>query len=179
MPGDKFTSDPYDILLGHNHWATRVLLERARELSPDDFHRVFPIGPGTLHDTLTHIIGAILRWADRIDGRPVKPSIERADGSRVGPMVRRTPDELLALLDQACADFAQVVDRAKATGVLPEVRDWTLGGDTYRFNVAAAIIHVTNHGMHHRAQCMNMLRHLGKPVNADLSEIDWQEAGEP
>jgi uncharacterized damage-inducible protein DinB len=68
---------------------------------------------------------------------------------------------------------------ASSAHQLAEVRDWTFGGDTYRFNVSAAIIHVTNHGMHHRAQCMNMLRHLGKPVNADLDELEWQVAGEP
>jgi uncharacterized damage-inducible protein DinB len=92
-------------------------------------------------------------------------------------MTRRPVEELIQLNDQASADFASAL--ALSRHRLAEVRDWTFGGDTYRFTVAAAIIHVTNHGMHHRAQCMNMLRHLGKPVNADLDELEWQVAGEP
>ena len=181
MPG--FSGDPLDILLGHNHWATRDLLERCRVLTPEQFHQHFDIGPGSLHDTLTHIAGAILRWADRIDGPPrlLRPSIERPAGAPEGgptlDMPRRTPDELIAILNDACADFADVVSRQRPR--LAEVRVWTFGSDTYRFTVCAAIIHVTNHGMHHRAQCMNMLKQLGHPVNADLDELEWQLAGEP
>jgi uncharacterized damage-inducible protein DinB len=40
------------------------------------------------------------------------------------------------------------------------------------------LVHVTTHGMHHRAQCLNMLRHLAVPGVSDrLPEIDvleWQ-----
>ncbi len=171
-------SDAYEILLGHNRWANGEILRRCEALTSEQFHEVFDIGPGTLHDTTTHIVGAIFRWADRIDGRPLKPSIEgRATPSDTGPMTRRTADRLLDLNDEACADFANVVARARPR--LAEVREWTFGGDTYRFTVAAAIIHVTNHGMHHRAQCMNMLRRLGSPVHKDLDELEWQCAGEP
>ena len=175
MPG--FTTDPLDILLGHNHWATRTILERCRTLTPEQFHEHFDIGPGTLHDTLTHITGCIFRWSDRIDTRALRPSIEHEPGATTGPMPRRSPDQLIAILDNACADFAAVVARQRPR--LAEVRQWTFGADTYNFTVVAAIIHVTNHGMHHRAQCMNMLKRLGRPVNADLDELEWQVAGEP
>ncbi len=175
------TSDPFDILLGHNRWANRQILERCRALTADQFHQRFDIGPGSLHDTMTHVIGATFRWADRIDQRTLRPSIEGRTPNTDAPMTRRTPDELVALNDQACADFAAVVARQRANAA--EVRDWTFTIDgvqkVIRFNVAASIIHVTNHGMHHRAQCMNMLKRLGAPVNADLDELEWQLAGEP
>ena len=169
--------DPYDILLGHNNWAIRALLERCKPLSDSEFHQRFNIGPGSLHDTLTHTIGAILRWSDRIDCRELRASIEGRKPDDPAPMTRRTVDQLIQLNDEACEDFAQVVARARPK--LAEVRDWTFGEESYRFTVAAAVIHVTNHGMHHRAQCMNMLRHLGRPVNADLDELEWQIAEEP
>jgi uncharacterized damage-inducible protein DinB len=172
-----FSSDPFDILLGHNRWANRELLIRCGDLSDSQFHRCFEIGPGSLHDTLTHIIGAIFRWSDRIGGSPLRPSIEGRAPGDPAPMTRRPVQELLALNDQACADFAAAVTQVRPQ--LAEARDWTLGPDTYRFTVSAAVIHVTNHGMHHRAQGMNMLRHLGKPMNADLDELEWQVAGEP
>jgi len=171
------SSDPFDILLGHNRWANRELLVRCRGLSEAEFHQRFDIGPGSLHDTLTHIIGATFRWADRISGATLRPSIEGRPPGEPTPMTRRPVEELIQLNDQASTDFANTVAASRTK--LAEVRDWTFGGDTHRFTVAAAIIHVTNHGMHHRAQCMNMLRHLGKPVNADLDELEWQVAGEP
>lgn len=174
------SSDAYDILLGHNRWAIRELLVRARDLSDSQFHCNFDIGPGSLHDTLTHVVGVIGRWTDRINQSPVRPRIDgRIGASDMSPMPRRTPDELLALLESSCDEFAACVARAKEAGVLAEVRDWTFGDEVSRFNVAAAVIHVTNHGMHHRAQCMNMFKRLGHPVNADLDELEWQVAGEP
>jgi uncharacterized damage-inducible protein DinB len=173
-----YTSDPIGILLGHNRWANGRVLGACGALSEEEFHRRFEIGPGSLHDTMSHVIGAIFRWSDRIAGVPLRPSIEGRQGpGDASPMTRRTAGDLLALNDEACAGFAAVVDRVRP--VLAEVREWTLGGDTHRFNVAAAVIHVTNHGMHHRAQCMNMLRRLGRPIDADLDELEWQVAGEP
>ncbi|MBL8990013.1 MAG: DinB family protein [Phycisphaerae bacterium] len=172
------TSDPLDILVGHNRWANRQILDRCLSLSEEEFHRNFDIGPGSLHDTMSHVIGAMLRWSDRIAGRTLRPSIEgRAPGDRAAPITRRSPEQLMALAEQAGDDFAEVVRSQRPH--LVEVRNWTFGDRTYRFNVAAAIIHVTNHGMHHRAQCMNMLKRLGRPVNADLDELEWQIAGEP
>jgi uncharacterized damage-inducible protein DinB len=123
-------SEPLLLALEHNAWATHEVLRACTALGDEQWHQRFEMGSGSLHDTLTHVVGAMFRWADRIDEPPraVRPSIE--DGSR------RTPAELTTLL------------------------------------------HVTTHGMHHRAQCLNMLRHLAVPGVSDrLPEIDvleWQ-----
>ena len=54
----------------------------------------------------------------------------------------------------------------------------TLAGKTHRFTLGAALAHVTTHGMHHRAQCLNMLRHLSAPGISDrlpeIDPLDWQ-----
>jgi uncharacterized damage-inducible protein DinB len=167
-----------DILLGHNRWANIQLLERCAALSDTEFHQRYDIGPGSLHDTLTHVVACIFRWSDRIGGTPLRRSIDgRASGDDPAPMTRRTAAELILLNDEACEDFAAVVAAQRPR--LSEVREWVFGSTSYRFTVGAAIVHVTNHGMHHRAQCMNMLRRLGRPANADLDELEWQVAGEP
>jgi uncharacterized damage-inducible protein DinB len=131
------------------------------------------MGPGSLHDTLTHVVGAMLRWADRIDGPPaeLRPSIEGE--------ARRSPAELLSLLDTAEARLAASAARARARGLATEM-EVTLGGQAYRFTLGAMLVHVATHGMHHRAQCLNMLRHLGvSSVSDRLPDIDaleWQLA---
>lgn len=175
------STDPYAILLGHNRWAIAQIIERCRGLSHAEFHRRFEIGPGTLHDTISHMIGAMHRWADRIAERPMRPRLDgRASHTDPTPAKQLTPDEFMVQLNEVAADFAAVVAMVRADGRLNSVREWRIGDYPPQvFGVAAAIIHVTNHGMHHRAQCMNMLRHLGRPVNADLDELEWQIAGEP
>ena len=167
----RAAADPLDILLRHDAWATREVLRACAALTDEQWHRRFEIGPGSLHDTLTHVIGAMLRWADRIDGppTPLRPSIEDE--------ARRTPAELLAILEPAAAGLAASAERARARG-LGTAFDVTLAGQTHRFTLGAALVHVTTHGMHHRAQCLNMLRHLGVPGVSDrlpeIDPLDWQ-----
>jgi len=159
-----------EMSLEHNAWATREVLRACAKLGDEAWHRRFEIGPGSLHDTLTHVVGAMFRWADRIDGPPrvMRPSIE--DGSR------RTPAEVLALLDGAAADLMASAARARERG-LSTVLDVTVGGSSYRFTLGAMLLHVTTHGVHHRAQCLNMLRHLGAAGVSDrileIDALDW------
>ena len=164
-------ADPLDILLRHDAWATREVLRACRGLTDEQWHRRFEIGPGSLHDALTHVVGAMLRWADRIDGPPteLRPSIEG--------VARRTPADLLAILEAAESQLAASAARARARGLGTEF-EVTLAGQAGRFTLGAALVHVTTHGMHHRAQCLNMLRHLGVPGVSDrlpeIDPLDWQ-----
>ena len=41
------TSQPMEVLLATNRWATQNLIEARRDLSLDKFHREFPLGPGS------------------------------------------------------------------------------------------------------------------------------------
>ena len=49
----------------------------------------------------------------------------------------------------------------------------TRGGKSYTFTRGGVLTHVTTHGVHHRAQCLNMFRQLGvSPVPAS-SVLEW------
>ncbi|HEX2839493.1 MAG TPA: DinB family protein [Phycisphaerales bacterium] len=117
-PPTPRTSDPLSALLAHNVWATRLILEKCRSLTDEQFRRPFPIGPadhGGLHAILTHIVGAMRRWADRIAQRPLRAPLEHW---RPGyqPRAPYTPDELLALLEDAHTDLTQVIANVLAHG---------------------------------------------------------------
>ena len=187
------SADPLDILLKHNHWATRRVLEFCAPLSAAQFHQRFEIGLGSLHDTLTHTLGAMRRWADRIDARTLRPSIEIPEGNSwtfggpasqgPKPPIRvRSRDELIPLLDDATADLLGVADRARTRGLASTVT-LILAGESVTLSIAGALTHVATHGHHHRAQCINILRRLNAPVFNDgapeLGIMDWQAAGEP
>ena len=61
------------------------------------------------------------------------------------------------------------------------VSDWP-GDDgvtkRYTFTRGTVLVHLCTHGTHHRAQCLNMLRHLNVPRLSDKlpdpSAVDWQ-----
>jgi uncharacterized damage-inducible protein DinB len=160
------TTDPLEILLVHSQWATRQILQTCANLTPEQFHQRFEMGPGSLHDTTTHMLAAQRAWTDMLVGRDERPRLEGT---------RRTPAELLALLDEISADFAATAKAHPLDGTITRSR----AGKTYTFPRGGVLTHVTTHGMHHRAQCLNMLRHVGVSPLPSSSVVEWMIAGEP
>ncbi len=160
-------------LLEHDAWATRAVLEACRPLSAEQFARRFDIGPGSLHDTLLHVVGAMRRWADRIARRPLRPHLE-------GDGMARTPDQIIEVLDQAAADLEALALGVAAAGRLEERIEVRLLPRNERFEptLGTALVHVLTHGSHHRAQALNMLRRLGVAELPRIDPIAWEaEAG--
>jgi uncharacterized damage-inducible protein DinB len=156
------TSNPLDILLQHDQWATRQMLLACEKLTPDQFARKFDIGPGSLQATTTHIIGAMKIWTDILAERPVGP---RLDQSGVGYSL----GQLFPMLDETTGEFMAIVKNHPLEQVVKRVRE----GKEYFFTRGAILTHVATHGMHHRAQCLNMLRHLGVSPLPLSSVLDW------
>ena len=177
------SSDVVHIQIAADAWGTRKVLELCRRISRDQFHQRFPIGPGSLHDTLTHIISATRRWTDRLAGRTPRPMLHALPEvpHLAGESKERTIDELAVLLDEAERDLQSVV-KAGASKLDSTVSlDWPASDGktkTYTFTHAAVLVHLSTHGAHHRAQCLNMLRHLSIPGLSDKlpdpSAVDWQ-----
>lgn len=160
------------ILLAHNAWATRKLLDGCAALSPEQFHQPFEMGPGSVHNTLLHIIGAMQRWSDRIGGRDLRPSPESA--GRKWSIV-----ELRDLLERVERDLDSAARAVCDAGAMSATMEVSFDGQVLRFSKAAALVHVTTHGMHHRAQALNMLRRLGHSGLVDeLDALDWALAHE-
>ena len=155
------TSDPITILVQQNRWATRNILDACQALTGEQFHQRFEMGPGSLHDTLLHILGAMRGWGDLLAGREQRPRLEQDS--------QRSVDELIALLDEISDDL-----EAWATGhPADEEVSGERHGKKYTFTRGAVVAHVTTHGMHHRAQCLNMLRHLGVEELPASAVVEW------
>lgn len=166
------TFDPLTVLLEHNRWATRRVLELCRALTPEQFHQRLEIGPGSLHDALRHLVTCMRDWADDIAGRPDRMDLERSD-------IARTPlsiDDLERLLDEATDEYRGFIESSRDD--LASVVNVTLGGTPCLFTRGVALVHPLVHGTHHRAQCLNMLRRLNVPGVSDrlpdLDVNDWQ-----
>jgi uncharacterized damage-inducible protein DinB len=185
------TSDPIQILIRSDAWGTRELLKICANLTDEQYHRKFEVGLSSLHDTLCHMVSTMRRWTDRLAQRTPRPILLAIpEYPHLGGDTRpRPPAELLSLLDAAESDLADVADaiaREHRLATIVEV-SWP-GSDgvtkTHRFTRGAVITHVTTHGYHHRAQCLNMLRQLGAPVPGvtdgypELIAVDWQAAVE-
>lgn len=179
------THDPITVLIRSDAWGTRLMLECCEKVTREQFHRKFEMGLGTLHETLTHIISVMRRWTDRLAGRVPRAMLHTvAEFPHLGGEAKeRTVRELRVLLDEAEKDLLDVAascrDRLHTTVTV----EWPGEGGTvkvYTFTRGAVFVHLTTHGYHHRAQCLNMLRHLGVAGVSDKlpepSAVDWQAA---
>lgn len=160
------TSNPIEILLEHYRWATQNIIDVCKTLPPEQFHQRFDMGPGSLHDTVTHIITAMRVWEDVLSTREVRPRLEGTT---------RTVAQLQALFDESASAFAAVARKHPLDEIVVRERD----DHKWVFSRAGVITHVATHGMHHRAQCINMLRLLGVTPLPKSSVADWMRWADP
>lgn len=154
------TSQPQEILLRHDRWATGAILDACETLTPDQFHQPFEMGLGSLHDTVTHILAAMQAWGDMLAGREIR---DRLEGEK------RSVGQIRSLHEEISEDFAATVHAHPLDETVTAERR----GRSFTFPRGGILTHVTTHGMHHRAQCLNMLRQLGVEKLPPVSVVEW------
>lgn len=160
-------ADPIDILLTQDRWAMLRLLDTCRGLTSEQLHRRFPIGLGSLHDTILHIVSANRASADVLAGRTQRPPVELS--------VQRDVNELFAMVEEAAADLAAHA----RSGPLDQPLQRARKDQVYTYTRATILVHSSTHGAHHRAQALNMLRQLGVTPLPQSGVFEWSRAGCP
>jgi uncharacterized damage-inducible protein DinB len=161
--------DILDRLLGHDAWTTRELLRRCQGLSDQQLDRQFAIGHGNLRATFVHTIWNIEVWTDLMFERSV-----RARPGREAESVSR----LIERLDAASKEFAEIARMAQDEGWLDDEFADTVESAPVMYTFGAGIAHVITHSMHHRAQVLNMMRHLGmESIEGDV--LSWEGSQRP
>lgn len=148
-------------LFAYDDWATSRVLDAAAPLRDEQLDRRFDMGFSSLRATLVHTHGAKLVWLHRI-----------ADG--LAAKWENVPDD--QPIAQARANAAALSERYDAILVslddagLQRMLDYRdMRGNQHQSRLLDVLLHVANHGVHHRSQALNMLRHLGaKPPRIDF-----------
>ena len=145
--------DIHRALFAHSDWARDKLMRIAKDLSDEALDRALEMGLGSLRATLHHLWAVERVWLDRWLEKPA-PALADPERSLAVTELRerscRTADERNRLLDQFDAEgLGRRITYTNAKG-----EDWT-------YALGDMVLHVCNHGMHHRAQALNMLRHTG------------------
>jgi len=140
-------------LFVHNDWARDGLMALAAPLDDRQLDQPFPIGAGSLRATLQHHYGAERAWAERT-GTPGVAALPRADTlTAVADLTRAAQ----SLAGARRAWLATLSDGDLRRDVTYADRD----GKTQTGVLGDILLHLCNHGVHHRAQAVNMLRHIG------------------
>jgi uncharacterized damage-inducible protein DinB len=162
-----------NVLFAYDAWASRQLLAACRTVSQEQFDTELSIGPGSLSATVTHLIGAMFFFADRLNRQAPRPRWKQD--------TQPTPDSLAPLLEQAIYELQAAASNALATHELTDILNWTdtdiepadpLDQITY----AVALAQIIDHGIHHRTQAMAMLQLLGTETLTEWHPFEWDEA---
>jgi uncharacterized damage-inducible protein DinB len=136
-----------------NDWAWDRLLAAVAPLSDAQLDQPFEMGEGSLRATLRHLYGTERNWLARWRGTDQRQFPHARDLAAPEAFDRAHR----ALAPERNADVAALDLHRPCTYTNPQ-------GRTYTFALQDVLLHVCNHGVHHRAQAVNMLRHLGQPV---------------
>lgn len=148
-------------LFAHNDWARDKLLALVQPLDNDALDRAFEMGPGTLRRTLLHLWGAEQAWLDCWLGDP-DPQLDEYEQ----PL---SVDQLLERFRETANQRSGFLQSVGEDGLDRMVDTTDSRSRPYRLRLSDLALHVCDHGVHHRAQALNMLRHVG----GDVAGLDY------
>ena len=154
-------------LIRHDAWTTRLLLTRAADLPDAALDQPFDMGHRTLRRTFQHIVANMECWCDLILARSQRPSAQAPnDNIHI----------LLTRLDIVAAELAALGESFSSGGRDDDIFTDYLDKPPLQKSVGTALVHLTTHGMHHRAQCLWMMRHLGLQNLPEGDVFSWEIA---
>lgn len=144
----------------YHRWASLRLLDAASSLPEVELNRDFATADRSVLGTLVHLYAADRTWLARLEKRTPPAFVTPEDHSF--EVVQRAWPQLLTRWQQWAATLAD-----ETAGGLLDYHD--LKGNAWRHPVWQLVLHVVNHGSHHRGQISGFLRSMGHtPPNVDL-----------
>lgn len=135
----------------YNAWADAHVLDAAAQLSDEEFVRELGASFGSVQGNLVHAAGAQGIWWSRWANEAVPP-LPRTDLPSVQRAYDQSRQRLLAFVASLSdSDLDRVFTYVDTLG---EPQERTLG---------PTMLHLVNHGTHHRAETALLLTALGKP----------------
>ena len=142
-------------LFKYNDWGRDRLMPLVVKLDDEQLDRPFEMGGGSLRKTMWHLFGAEWSWLQRWQGHSPKHGECPRDFA--------TMNDLWEQWRRTAAERNLFLDSLSDGDLLRRVTYTNLRGEVNTFCLGHMLLHICNHGTHHRAQAVNMLRHLGVP----------------
>jgi uncharacterized damage-inducible protein DinB len=148
--------------LAYTVWASTRILGAVTQLSAEELAHDFKTADQSIVGTLAHIFAADRVWIGRVDKAP--PAVFISDADRSLPALHEQwPRVHAAWLQWTC----ELTDEAAQANFTYQ----DLKGKSWTQPIWQVVLHVVNHGTHHRGQVSGFLRILGHtPPRLDLIE---------
>jgi uncharacterized damage-inducible protein DinB len=147
------SADTLRLQLDYSGWASQRLLDAAGKLSPEELTRDFQTADKTVLDTLAHVYAADRIWFSRVVPEPRTTFIDPEDRD-----LTLLQTEWPALQQRWKLWMRDFNDQ----DVLRVISYQDMKGRPYSQPVWQILLHLVNHGTHHRGQVSGFLRAMGQ-----------------
>lgn len=145
--------------IDYSVWANQRMLDAAAALTPGELTRDFETADKSVLGTLLHVYGADLVWIERMHGKSL--TVRPYDAEELATLQSGWPP-----VGDRWKEYVATLTEEAAEG---EIAYSTFRGDAFRSPAWQIILHVVNHGSHHRGQAAGFMRSMGKtPPVLDL-----------
>jgi uncharacterized damage-inducible protein DinB len=142
-------------LARYNVWATRRLLDAVAKVPEADYRKDTGLFFKSIHGTLNHLlVGEHMLWYPRF-ARGVSPKVE------LNAEVEPERDRLGQALKGGAANWLPLIESWPAERFDGVLNYTNMRGQAMSLPFAATLVHVFNHGTHHRGQITAALTALG------------------
>ena len=138
--------------LDYTQWASLRLLEAAAQLTSEQLERDFGTSEHSVAGTLVHVFASDRVWLHRLAGGESPTSLSDADRT-----LAVLENDWPAVLERWRLWAADLTDEAAQA----PLKYHDLKGNPWRQPVWQLVLHVVNHGTHHRGQVSGFLRTMG------------------
>jgi uncharacterized damage-inducible protein DinB len=146
--------------IGYSAWASGLLVDATGGLTHEELTRDFETADKSVLGTLVHVFGADRLWFARLKGEPANRFLTDVD-YQLSVLQNDWP----ALYGQWKEWAAGLTDEAAGA----DVTYHDMAGKSWREPLGQLVLHVVNHGTHHRGQVSGFLRTMGYvPPKLDL-----------
>jgi uncharacterized damage-inducible protein DinB len=149
------TADALRLHLDYSAWASRKLVEITSTLSPEELTRDFATANSNVLGTLVHVYAADRVWLGRIQGNVPARFLDPDQDMHLSVLQNEWP-----ALHQRWNEWAHGLSD-EAVQTTASYKD--LKGNSYDTPLWQILLHVVNHGSHHRGQVSGFLRTMGHP----------------
>lgn len=155
------TADTLRTHLRYTEWASKRLVEAATKLTEEELNRDFKHADKSVLGTLVHVFAADRVWISRVKGNVPARFIDIEKDGHLSVLQSEWPKVLAEWHDYA----AGLTD--EGVGEVAHYKD--MKGNAHATPLWQIILHVVNHGTHHRGQVSAMMRSMGhSPLPLDL-----------
>jgi uncharacterized damage-inducible protein DinB len=147
--------------LDYTAWASQRLVNAASSLPSEELTRDFRSADHSILGTLVHVYAADRVWFGRIQGNPPARFIDPEHDMRLEVLQNDWPP-LYKRWQEWASGLSEDSIRSK-------ISYKNLKGNPYETPLWQIVLHIVNHGTHHRGQVSGFLRALGHtPPPVDL-----------